>query len=102
MTDTTTNRSTEFTSSGNCSDADRYLLFRSERRRLVLDVLSTESTAVALDELAAEVAARESGLDAADEQAMERLKTTLHHNHLPKLADANVLDYDPTSHRIEP
>ncbi|WP_415383541.1 hypothetical protein [Halosimplex sp. TS25] len=102
MTDTTTDRSTEFTSSANLSDADRYLLFSSERRRLVLDVLSTESGVVALDELAEEVAAQESDLDAADEQAMERLKTTLHHNHLPKLADADALDYDPTSHRIEP
>lgn len=102
MTDTTTDRPTEFATPGNRSDAERYRLLRSERRRLVLDVLSPEQAAVPLDELAAEVAARESGLDADDERAVERLKITLHHNHLPKLADAGALDYEPSAHRIEP
>lgn len=102
MTDTTSDRPTDFANPEDRSPADKYLLLRSERRRLVLEVLSDEQAATTLDELAAEVAARESDLDTDDEQAMARLKTALHHNHLPKLAEADALEYDPSTHRVEP
>ncbi|WP_459190770.1 DUF7344 domain-containing protein [Halosimplex sp. J119] len=102
MTDTTSDRPTGFANPEDRSTDDVYLLLRSERRRLVLDVLSNEHAATTLDDLAAEVAARESDFDADDERAMSRLKTALHHNHLPKLAEADALEYDPATHRVDP
>lgn len=32
--------------------------------------------------------------EAADEQLRRRVRISLHHNHLPKLADAGVITYD--------
>jgi|AntDeeMinimDraft_4_1070355.scaffolds.fasta_scaffold00003_201 hypothetical protein len=77
-------------------------LIAVERRWLVLDVLGGQTTPVELEELAAGIAAREDGNGAADEKAIERVAITLHHTHLPKLADLGVLHYDPESRRVDP
>jgi hypothetical protein len=38
---------------------------------------------------------------AADEEFVERVKISLHHNHLPKMADLGVVEYDPDATRID-
>ena len=80
----------------------RYELLAAERRRLALDVLAGTTGTVELDTLAAEIATREDGIDASDEEAIEHVTLTLHHAHLPKMADVGVLDYDPATALIEP
>jgi hypothetical protein len=82
------------------SERDRHRLLASDRRRLVLDVLSERSDPVTLDELAAELATKESTLDASDEESVRRVKISLHHVHLPKMSDFGLLEYDADSHRI--
>lgn len=84
------------------STSERHRLLAAERRRLVLQILTGEPLPFGLEGLAAEVAAREAAGDTVDAETVERVAITLHHTHLPVLADAGILTYDPESHRIEP
>lgn len=74
----------------------------NERRRVVLDSLAEAEPPVRVDDLARRVAARERRGDRAGEPgrgppegAVRRVHVSLHHTHLPKLAEAGLLDYDP-------
>jgi len=78
----------------------RYELLRPKRRRIAYNVLTGRIPPVDLDDLAAAVAARESNPDAADEEFIECVAISLHHNHLPKMSDLGV-DYNPNATRIE-
>ncbi|WP_312909471.1 DUF7344 domain-containing protein [Natronosalvus caseinilyticus] len=82
--------------------SDRHRLLADDRRRLVLDILAGTTTPVDLEELAAGVAAREEGVDTPDEEGADRVATTLHHHHLPKMADMHVLEYDSETNVIAP
>lgn len=90
----------QWVGTANLTDGERYSLLSSERRRTVLDVLEEQTADIQLTELAFEVANQEAGLDAEDSETVMRIKTTLHHNHLPKMDALGVLTYDPDSHRI--
>ena len=81
---------------------EQYRLLSSERRREVLDILTERTFPLDLDELAVEVADQEELLDPSDETDTERVAISLHHQHLPKMADVGLLQYDADSHRIEP
>lgn len=82
--------------------SDRHGLLAADRRRLTLDILDGKTTAVELAELAAGIAAREGGIDAVDEESIERVAVSLHHIHLPKMDDLGVLDYDPEERTLDP
>lgn len=75
---------------------ERYDLLAAERRRLVVDALAERSAPVALDDLAEAVAERE-----ADESAAQRVAVSLHHVHLPLMADLGILDYDTGANRVD-
>lgn len=69
--------------------------FGHYRRRFVLRYLKQQPSPVALDRLAAAVTAWE--FDATEDFPAEeygRVRATLHHVHLPKLARAGLADYD--------
>lgn len=73
------------------------------RRRRVLDRLLAHGGRTELSELADKIAAIEHGT-AATEVPNGRAKLVrldLHHSHVPKLADAGVLEYTPESGLIE-
>lgn len=93
-------RTTELVDSEHLADGDRHELLASKRRRTTLDVLAGRSAPVDLAELARTVAARECDVDATDADAVERVAVSLHHNHLPKMDDWDVLDYDPVANRV--
>lgn len=61
------------------------------RRRRALYHLRDAADAVTIDSLADAVADAESDADA------ERVLASLHHRHVPKLADVGVVDHDPRS-----
>ena len=71
-------------------------LLVDERRRQVLLTLRECDSTVSLDELALRVASRtqESTVGGESQELTDRVKTSLHHAHLPKLHDANVVEYD--------
>ena len=73
-----------------------------DRRRRVLEIISERSASVELGDLAAEVAEREHGRDDVTVERVTNVEISLHHVHLPVLAEIGVLEYDPESHRIDP
>lgn len=81
---------------------EQYDLLAADRRQLALDLLAGQTTSIELEELAAGVAAREDGADRVDEEAVQRVAISLHHCHLPKLAESGLLDYDPTTRQVDP
>lgn len=82
---------------------DTYSALAHERRRAVLCVAARESMPLSLDSLAIEVATREQTAESGTPSTAltKRVRTSLYHNHLPKLADHNLIDYDPDAGRIE-
>lgn len=87
--------------SDHLTDTERYRLLASGRRRTALSVLAHRTTPVALEELAVAVASREADVDATDPDAVARVRVSLHHNHLPRMDDLDVVDYDPASNLVE-
>lgn len=71
-------------------------LLRSERRRTVLRYLRDEEGPVSVVDLAERVAAREhdTTVRALASAERERVSVSLCHSHLPKLAEAGVVEYD--------
>lgn len=74
----------------------------AERRR-VLRCLSDSEFMMSLADLAAGAAALETDEDPAavtDDEGPERAEIRLHHVHVPKLADAGLVDYDTRSKMV--
>ncbi|WP_435180882.1 DUF7344 domain-containing protein [Halorussus sp. AFM4] len=81
---------------GGVSRLDRYLrTLGDERRRHLLYYLSDNPSAT-VDELAREVAARDTdrATSAVSEEECDRMRAKLHHEHLPRLRDYGIVDYD--------
>lgn len=72
-------------------------ILANARRRSVLSCLRASDGPMALADVAEEVAARElDGPTTGDvpQEVVERVYALLHHLHLPKMADAEVVTYD--------
>ena len=74
---------------------DRFDLLSNHRRRRVLTNLMENDTAV-VGELAEHIASTENGKSVAalSSQERKRVYIALYQSHLPKMADAGVIDYD--------
>jgi hypothetical protein len=76
----------------------------AKRRRYALYCLDYYQTPMALADLATEIARYEYDADsrtAISDGETTAVYTTLHHNHLPRLAEANLVTYDSTTHTAE-
>lgn len=71
-------------------------LLSHSRRRLALYSLVRTVGALELDDLAERIAIAES-----DRESDDRIATSLAHVHLPKLAEAGVVGYDPDNRTVE-
>ena len=89
------------TGRGPITDAEFHELRSSDRRRALLEVLAEEPRPVDLRTIAAAVSGRESGIDSADPDSIDQVALTLHHVHLPLLADIDVVDYDAAANSVE-
>lgn len=71
-------------------------LLSAARRRLVLRYLAENGAEATLNDLADFVAARENGIEArlVSSKQRKRAYITLYQAHLPRLDDANVIDFD--------
>ena len=78
-------------------------LLGDDQRRRALTVLRESDEVVSLDRLAEATAACAEGVDPDDvtPDQRERTATMLHHSHLPRLDDAEVVQYDPASGTVE-
>lgn len=83
------------------STSDRNRLLVAERRRVILEVLQHRTGPVELEDLAATIAAREGEEEAVEEDRVTQVAISLHHMHLPMMADLGVVEYDPEANRVE-
>lgn len=85
--------------SGGLSESARHWALSDERRRILLEELSARQEPVELDDLASAIARAETAREPGPE-ARRRLSISLHHVHLPKLAEFGVVTYDPHTRRV--
>ena len=64
------------------------------RRRYALYALADADGPLDIETLAERVAEREAGRSDADGDRVDRVRLTLVHNHLPKLVNAGLIEYD--------
>lgn len=78
-------------------------LLSSPRRRFILHYLRSESDSIALTALADEVAAweYETPIEELTDQERKRAYVSLYQTHIPKLADAGIVEYDTDSGEVE-
>jgi len=69
------------------------VLADEHRRRVLAYLADTDDGVAAFSELIEHVAADSTG----ESTDKERVAVSLHHSHLPKLADASLVEYDPRS-----
>lgn len=82
------------------TESERHRLLAADRRRVVLDVIESRSSAIDLETLAIEVAMQENETESVSQKTVRRVKTLLHHTHLPKMSEWGVLEYDPDTRQV--
>ncbi|WP_222919991.1 hypothetical protein [Natrinema sp. SYSU A 869] len=83
---------------------DAFALLADQRRRLLLAVMRTYDEELTLPDAAEEVAVRETGHSVANISA-ERVREvylSLYHDHLPRLVDAGLIEYDQERDLVAP
>lgn len=99
MSESTSELGYEQSDTADLTESDRHRLLADGRRRLLLEELETQPMPVGLNEAAAAVAQREAnGADPAE--LRQGIAIALHHNHLPRMTDLGVIDYDPETRQI--
>ena len=83
-------------STASVSESESHQILSSERRQILLYVLDEQPTTVHLDTVASAVAKREAN----PTDTVESVAISLHHNHLPMLANAGIIHYNPESNLI--
>ena len=91
MTTKTPTRTTYNPSTVDLTAGDIFPLLADDRRRNMLQYLAQRTGSVSLGELAEQVAIWE---DDPTYDQYERILTSFHHRHLPKLTEAEVVEYD--------
>lgn len=76
-------------------------LLSNARRRFVLHYLNQQEGPIELRELADEVARWETGSESLTRKQRKRVYVSLYQTHIPRLADAGVVDYDPDTGLVE-
>ena len=81
-----------------------FALLRDQHRRYLVSFLADRDSPVSLTELATAVAAWENDAerDEVPPDRTEAIRAELHHNHLPKLADAGLVAYDAETRTVTP
>lgn len=71
----------------------------SQRRTVCQYLAATDDPPVTLEEVASHVVSAQQPSHV-DQTRYRRVRTGLHHTHLPKLADAGILQYDDTQQLV--
>ncbi|SIR81489.1 hypothetical protein SAMN05421858_3901 [Haladaptatus litoreus] len=71
-------------------------LLTEQRRRLIIDTLQQNEPPLAVADLAKEVTIRENdtSMPEVDDDEVLRTYMSLYHNHIPRLVDAEVVEYE--------
>lgn len=83
---------------------DAFALLADQRRRLLLTVMRTYDEALTLPDAAEEVAIRETGHTVTNisPERVTEVYLSLYHDHLPRLVDAGLLEYDQERDLVTP
>ncbi|SER57638.1 DUF7344 domain-containing protein [Natrinema salaciae] len=83
---------------------DAFALLADQRRRLLLVVMRSYGEELTLPDAAEEVAVRETGHSVANISAerVQEVYLSLYHDHLPRLVDAGLLEYDQERDLVAP
>lgn len=89
------------TTSSNEADIDNvFAVLSSKRRRLVLEHLLGRPSPVAVPELVDRVVTAELNGHERPGELRERVVVSLHHVHLPKLANSGLVEFDPEREEV--
>ncbi|WP_436908957.1 DUF7344 domain-containing protein [Halosimplex marinum] len=79
-------------------------LCQHQHRRIVLGALAEEQRALTLDDLTKAVIKynHQTPLTEASEDVLTKIRLSLYHVHLPKLASEGLIDYDSERRLVEP
>ena len=79
-------------------------LCRHQHRRIVLAVLTAERRPLTLNDLTKTVITcnHQTPITEASEDAIAKVRLSLYHRHLPKLASAGLIEFDPEKQLVEP
>lgn len=75
----------------------KFTLLADRRRRTLVFVLGEVGDPVSIRGLGERLVAREDPESALDQSALDDVELDLHHVHVPKLAEHDILDYDAES-----
>ncbi|WP_114579504.1 ArsR family transcriptional regulator [Saliphagus sp. LR7] len=76
-------------------------LLADSTNRTILTVLNEAAQDLSVNEIATELVSRnEAPSQPTDEDRLQRVMLSLHHNHLPRLAEAGVIRYNRDTHRV--
>jgi hypothetical protein len=84
------------------AESELYHLLSNSRRRETLAALWHRREGIPLRELSERVAASEAGTDPAPRALRGSVYNALHQTHLPKLAECDLLEYDPDRKLVRP
>ncbi|MFC4407121.1 DUF7344 domain-containing protein [Haloarchaeobius iranensis] len=89
---------------GGLSKGEIFDVLRNQRHRYVLQYLKRKGEPVELGDLATRVASWEyrTPCEEVSSEQRKRVYTTLQQTHLPRMAEAQIIDYDSDSGLIEP
>ena len=82
------------------SESDIFVLLAKRRRRLTLRILRMTPSTLTVGDLAQHLASLEYECPSAEE--IRTIHLALYHNHLPRLDEADVLEYDRHQGTIRP
>lgn len=86
----------------NGMDVDRvFTVLSDERRRLILEYLLEGPSPATVSELVDHLVTAELNGHEHPDDLRDRIAVSLHHVHLPKLADSNLVDFDPEREEID-
>lgn len=100
MTGTASDSTGDHPAVADLNESERHRLLAASRRRATLEILDERRPPLDLEELARAIARREREATSVDEETVARVATSLYHNHLPKMDDCGVVDYDPDECRV--
>lgn len=85
-------------------EPEQFRLLAHARRRELIRLLDGVNTPLSLDDLARELVEqeREVTVSEIDREEFRRCKISLYHRHLPRLADAGVVEFDADRRIVAP
>ncbi|WP_449289388.1 DUF7344 domain-containing protein [Natrinema versiforme] len=75
-----------------------------QRRRAVLDLLLTHDQLLTVSDIRNEIIEKEQDTEITEipSEQVKQVHISLHHVHIPKLAEEGVISYDPNRNLVEP